>query len=530
MRDAAAPRGWNLMGSSRRWLAAGALLILAACSKDKDVDQPAKLTDFTATIRAERVWTASVADKGAKPLRLGLGLAVEGNHVYAAGRKGEVAAFDLTSGRTIWRAKTKLALSGGPGAGAGLVVVGSTFGDLEALNAADGAVRWKVRLNGEVLSAPAVGERLIAVRTVDGKLRGLSVKDGQELWTQQQQGQRLSLRGTAWPVMTGDLVLCGFDNGKVAAVNSNDGSIQWETTISPAHGKTELERLDDVDAGVKLSGSDVYAIGFQGRIAMLALDTGQIWWSHDASSFRGVGLDDGSLYVATADGEVVALRRRSGTELWRQKALLHRRLSAAVAGDTSVVTRDYQGYASWLRKHPVALAARASTGKVRISNAPVVVGNMVLVVNDAGKITAFRMTPIGGKKRPATPSEAGTAVSPTEPASTSPADAAAQGAASDSTAAPAGSASPPDTQPAPTRPPQDDRASSVPAPTPGPQPATPASPSSEPAMPAPESSAPAPAPGPTPPAPGTSQPPLPSQPTPDPLPPEPQTQPQPPPS
>jgi outer membrane protein assembly factor BamB len=469
------------MGSSRRWLAAGALLVLAACSKDKDVDQPTKLTDFNATIRAERVWTASVADKGAKPLRLGLGLAVDGKRVYAAGRKGEVAAFDLESGRVLWRAKTKLALSGGPGTGAGLVVVGSTFGDLVALNAADGAVRWKVRLNGEVLSAPAVGERLIAVRTVDGKLRGLSVKDGQELWTQEQQVPRLSLRGTAWPVMTGDLVLCGFDNGKVAAVNANDGSIQWETTISPAHGKTELERLDDVDAGVRVSGSDVYAIGFQGRIAMLALDTGQIWWSHDASSFRGVGLDDGALYVATADGEVVALRRRTGTELWRQKALLHRRLSAAVEADTSIVTGDYQGYVHWFDKATGALAARASTGKVRISNSPVVVGNMVLVVNDAGKISAFRMTPMGGK-RPATPSEAGTAVSPTEPA-------------------------------------------------PGPQPSEPASPSSEPAMPAPESPAPAPetpAPGPTPSAPGT--PPLPSQPTPDPLPPQPQTEPQPPPS
>jgi outer membrane protein assembly factor BamB len=510
------------MGSSRRWLAAGALLILAACSKDKDVDQPAKLTDVNATIRAERVWTASVADKGAKPLRLGLGLAVDGNHVYAAGRKGEVAAFDLTSGRTLWRAKTKLALSGGPGAGAGLVVVGSTFGDLVALNAADGAVRWKVRLNGEVLSAPAVSERLIAVRTVDGKLRGLSVKDGQELWTQEQQVPRLSLRGTSWPVMIGDLVLCGFDNGKVAAVNANDGSIQWETTISPAHGKTELERLDDVDAAIRVSGSDVYAIGFQGRIAMLALDTGQIWWSHDASSFRGVGLDDGSLYVATADGEVISLRRRTGTELWRQKALLHRRLSAAVEADTSIVTGDYQGYVHWLDKATGALAARASTGKVRISNSPVVVGNMVLVVNDAGKISAFRMTPIAGK-RPAAPSDAGTAVSPTEPASTSPADAAVQGAASDSTAPPAGSASPPEGQPA-TQPPPDDRASSVPAPTPSPQPAAPASPSSEPATPAPES----PAPGPNPATPGT--PPLPSQPTPDPLPPKPQTQPEPPPS
>ncbi len=512
------------MRSSRRWLAACALLILAACSKDKDVDQPTKLTDINATIKAERAWTASVADKGAKPLRLGLGLSIDGNRVYAAGRKGEVAAFDLQSGRSLWRTKTKLALSGGPSSGAGLVVVGSTFGDLVALNSSDGAVRWKVRLNGEVLSAPAVSDRLIAIRTVDGKLHGISPKDGKEVWSQEQQVPRLSLRGTASPVMTGDLVLSGFDNGKVAAINANDGSVQWETTIAPAHGKTELERMDDVDSTVRVSGPDVYAIGFQGRISMLALDTGQTWWSHDASSFRALGLDDSSIYISTSDGEVVALRRRTGTELWRQKGLLHRRLSAAIETDTAIVTGDYQGYVHWLDKATGALAARASTGKVRISNSPVAAGNMVLVVNDAGKISAFRMTPMGGK-RPATPAEAGTSVSPTEPSSASPADAAAQGVATETNTPSSGSAVPPapSAQPPAAQPPQDDRSSSVPEPAPGPQ-SAPAPTSVEPPTAAPPDS------GPIPPAPGTGQPPLPSQQTPDPLPPQQKTQPEPPPS
>ncbi len=445
------------MGISRRWLVAGVLLALAACSKDKEIDQPAKLTDFSATLRVERVWTATVADKGAKPLRLGLGLAVDGNRVYAAGRKGEVAAFDLSTGRAIWRVKTKLALSGGPGSGAGLVVVGSTFGDLVALSSTTGATVWKVRLNGEVLSAPAVNDRLIAIRTVDGKLRGISLKDGHELWTQEQQVPRLSLRGTSWPVMTGDLVLSGFDNGKVAAVNVNDGSLQWETTISPAHGKTELERLDDIDAAVRVSGSDVYAIGFQGRIAMLALDTGQIWWAHDASSFRGLGLDDAAIYISSADGDVAALRRRTGTEIWHQKALAHRRLSAVVEGDTSVVAADYQGYVHWLDKATGAIAARASTGKVRISNAPVVVGNMVLVVNDVGKISAFRTSPIGGK-RAVTPAEAGTAPSAETPAAAPPpateSPAAAPTPAAEPQAAPPGPAEPPPTEPPQSEPPK----------------------------------------------------------------------------
>src|SRR5262249_42901334 len=162
-------------------------------------------------------------------------------------------------------------------------------------------------------------------------------------------------------------------------VNMNDSSLQWEATIAPPHGRTELERLVDVDSAVKVLGQDVYAVGFQGRIAMLALDTGQIWWSHDASTYRGLGLDDESIYMATAGGEVVALRRRTGAEIWRQKGLLHRGLSAVTVMDDTVVTADSQGYVHWLDKATGDFAARVRTGKIRISNPPVVAGNSVLV-------------------------------------------------------------------------------------------------------------------------------------------------------
>jgi outer membrane protein assembly factor BamB len=492
----------------------GALLVLAACSKDKEIDQPAPLPVFNATVRVDKVWSASVPDKGGKKLRLGLGLAVDGNRVFAAGHGGEVEAFDLNTGRSLWRTKTKAPLSGGPGAGSGLVVVGSSQGEGIALDTATGTIRWRVRLNGEVLSAPAISERVVAVRTVDGKLRGLSPKDGHELWSQEEQVPRLSLRGTAWPVLTGDLVLCGFDNGKVAAVNVNDGTIQWETTIAPPHGRTELERLDDIDGAVRVSGADVYAVGFQGRVAMLALDTGQIWWSHDASSYRSLGVDDESLYMASADGEIIALRRRTGTELWRQKSLLHRRLASAVEGDSAIVTADYQGYVHWLDKATGSLAARASTGKVRVSNPPVVVGNMVLVVNDAGRISAFRTASKGGAK----------------PTVTAPAQAAPPEPAGPIAPVPQGAEIPPEDHSS-SAPPQ----SSVPE-TPAPAgpatvapPAEPAPSQTSPTEPtSPESKPTTPVAPPTPPA--TPAPPLPSQPTPDPVPPAPQTKPQPPPT
>ena len=408
------------------------MIALAACAskKDKEIDLPTKLMPFSASLRAERVWTAKVDDKKGSELRLGLGLAVDGGRVYAAGHKGDVVALDLKTGRQIWRVRTKLQLAGGAGVSGGLVAIGSSRGDIIALNPANGTTLWKTRLNGEVLAAPTISDRLIAVRTVDGKLHGLSPKDGHELWSQEQQVPRLSLRGTARPVFSGDLVLCGYDNGKVVAVSAGDGTVQWEATVAPPHGRTELERLVDIDSAVDVSGQDVYAVGFQGRVAMLALDTGQIWWSHEASSYHGLGLDDDALYMATADGEVVALRRRTGAELWRQNALLHRRLSAVATLDDTVVVGDYQGYVHWIDKASGALAARASMGKGRISNPPIVVGNMTLVINDAGAIAAFRTTPLAGAKRAPAPK-------PPEP---------------DATAAPQAPAPTPDTTAAPAAP------------------------------------------------------------------------------
>jgi outer membrane protein assembly factor BamB len=373
-------------------------LLVGACSKDKNVDEPAKLTPLTSpTLKVQRLWSSSTVDnRAAAKLRLGLGISLADKRVYVAGHGGDLVALDLANGRVLWRAKTRAPLAGGTAASGTMVLVGASDGQLFAFNAANGQALWKVRLNGEVLAAPAISDKLIAVRTVDGKLHGLNPADGHELWQQEQQVPRLSLRGTARPVIIGDVVLCGFDNGKVLAVNVNDGSVQWEATVTPPHGRTELERLADIDSPVTVNGHDVYAVGFQGRIAMLALDNGQIWWSHEASSYRGTDVDEDTLYVAEANGDVVALKAKSGAEVWRQKSLGFRAISSLAVMDTTLVTADYQGYVHWIDRATGALVARERAGKTRISNQPLVDGSTVVVVNDRGDVAAFRVTPIPG--------------------------------------------------------------------------------------------------------------------------------------
>jgi outer membrane protein assembly factor BamB len=384
----------DTLRSLRCWAAlAAALCLLAACSKNKNPEQPAKLGPIRSTLRVEHIWSASVADRAARRLRLGLGLALDGSRVFASGHKGQVEAFDLASGRRIWRTNTKLPLGGGPAARGNLVVVGASDGHVEALNAADGKPLWTVLINGAVISAPAIADNVVAVRSVDGKLRALSPTDGHELWESDQEVPSLSLRGTSSPVIVGDLIICGFDNGKVVAVNSSDGSQVWQAAVAAPHGRTEIERLADVDGPVDVAGKDVYAVGFHGNVTMLALESGQTWWAHKASSFRGLTLGNDAVYMATADGQVLALNRSNGAVIWRQPALAYRGLTAVAVSDDALITADFQGYVHFLDKHTGAFIARIRSGRERISNPPIVSGDEVVVINDGGHIAAYRMSP-----------------------------------------------------------------------------------------------------------------------------------------
>ena len=386
-------------------LGLAALLIAAGCSKDKDVEPPATLVKFPATLPVKKLWGEGVGGgKKQSVLRLGLGPAVDNGVVFAASHKGEVLAASLDTGRHIWVKKLKIPISAGPGAGAGLVVVGSSKGAVVALDGATGRELWRASLNSELLSAPAIGEKVIVIRSVDGRLHGLDAHSGKELWSVEQQVPRLSLRGTATPLIAKEVAISGFDNGKIMAVSLNTGDTVWDTALAAPHGRTELDRLVDIDSAVRVVGDNVFAAGFQGRTAMLALDSGQLWWGHDMSSYRGLAADEDNLYVTQADGIVVALRQRDGSELWRNQKLKLRRLSTPVLTSTAVAVADFQGYLHWLDKNTGELVAREHVAKERISNSPVAVGETVVVLTDRGKLAAFRATPMASA--PATPAAA----------------------------------------------------------------------------------------------------------------------------
>ncbi len=375
-------------------IALAALLIAAGCSKDKDVEPPAQLVKFPTKLAVKEIWGDKVGGgKAQVKLRLGLGPAVDNGLVFAASDQGVLLAVNLETGKKVWVKKLKLPLSAGPGAGLGMVVVGTSKGAVLAFEGATGRPLWRTQVNSELLSAPAISEKVVVMRSVDGRLHGFDSSSGKELWSVEQQVPRLSLRGTAIPIIAKEVAVSGFDNGKVMAVSLNSGDTVWDTALASPHGRTELDRLVDVDSEVRVVGENVFAAGFQGRTAMLALDSGQIWWARDMSSYRGLSVDDEDLFVTQSDGVVLALRQRDGSELWRNDKLMRRGLSTPAITSTAIAVADYQGYLHWLDKSTGELVARQRVAKFRVSNPPVAVKDTVVVLTDAGNLAAFRAMP-----------------------------------------------------------------------------------------------------------------------------------------
>jgi outer membrane protein assembly factor BamB len=388
-------------------LSLAALLIAAGCSKDKDVELPAKLVDFPQTLSVKKLWDDGVGGgKKQTKLRLGLGPAIDNGIVFAANHKGEILAVSLETGRDVWVKKLKLPISAGPEANFGMVVAGTSKGAVIALDGATGRQLWRSQINSELLSSPAISERVVVMRSVDGRLHGLDAHSGKLLWSVEQQVPRLSLRGTAIPIVAKEIAISGFDNGKVMAVSLSTGDTIWDTALASPHGRTELDRLVDIDSAVRVVGDNVFAAGFQGRTAMLALDSGQLWWSHDMSSYRGLSVDEENLYVTESDGAVVAMRQRDGAEIWRNDKLKRRGLSTPVITSTAIAVADFQGYLHWLDKSTGVLVARQRIKKKqRVSNPPVSSGDTVVVLTDAGTLAAYRASPRVQSPRPAAATE-----------------------------------------------------------------------------------------------------------------------------
>ncbi len=359
--------------------------------------EPAELVKFEPSVSVSKVWSRSVG-KGEGRIGIRQAPVVADGRVYAAAVLGGVHALDLQTGKVVWtyepareKKQPKLRLSGGPGVGDGLVVVGALDGQVIALDASNGSEKWRAKVPGEVISAPAVGQGMVFVRSNDGRVTAFDANTGERRWFNPRELPSLTVRGNA-PVVAGPGVLfIGNDDGSISTLAMQDGRTVWDQQVGTPEGRTELERMADVDGAPVLEGNTLYVSSFKNETMAIEGPTGRPLWVRDHGGAGGVAVSSGLAVVADEKGSVFGLDKNSGAAMWSQPALARRSLTgAAIHGDYAVVG-DYKGYLHWLRLDNGELAARARAGGDRLIAPPLVADGILLVQNVDGDLTAFRL-------------------------------------------------------------------------------------------------------------------------------------------
>lgn len=355
---------------------------------DDNSEPPTPLLEIETRVKITELWSKN-AGKGSTEQFLKLTPAYSQGKVYVADIRGKLQCIDTSTGDTLWKVDADMVITGGPGANESLAIIGSEEGDVLAYASETGEAVWQTKVSSAILAAPAEANGIVVVRTVDGKVFGLDAKDGARLWIYNRTVPALTLRGTSNPVITGNIVIAGFDGGRVSAIDLQSGKLIWETSVSLASGRSELERMVDIDSEPVIIDNDIYVATFQGRLASVTLENGRITWARDISSYAGLTTDGTNIYVTDDQSHVWALDRATGNSVWKQESLFARNVTApAVMGDL-VVVADLEGYLHWMDKTSGEFVARTQLSKKPILAPPVAFDNVVYAYSSDGKLSAF---------------------------------------------------------------------------------------------------------------------------------------------
>jgi outer membrane protein assembly factor BamB len=385
------------------------LLGLAGCHsfKKENIQPPTPLAkDFKPTVQVTRLWHASVGD-GAGRSGVRLRPTVVDGVLYADSTDGKLAAFDATSGKTLWSKSSRThgwfgwgdkkrkdaTYAGGPAVSGDLLAVGTLDGHVYGVNAKDGSPRWEAELDSEVLASPVVDGDLVVVRTEDGRVYGLDAATGKRNWVYDQGTvPLLSLRGNGSLLLANGVVFFGSDDGKLVALRADNGTKLWEQKFSNGEGRTEIERLNDADGAILLDGSTLYGAAYHGNLMAVDGPSGRPLWSHPFSTYTSLALSGNVIFGVNDQSQVWAFDKGTGTDIWKNDALKYRWLSGPAVQGNYVVVGDREGYVHWLQTGDGALAARERLSHKAIRAQPLVVGDTVYVVDVEGDIAAYRLS------------------------------------------------------------------------------------------------------------------------------------------
>ena len=369
---------------------------LVACSgsrvsKRENIEPPAELVDFESTIGIERAWSRSMGEGEG---RMGLRqrpVAGEGK-LYFGNVEGEVTALDAQTGRELWSQEFDgLRFAGAPGFGEGTLLMTTLDGVVLALNPDTGAERWRADVTSEVIAQPTIGRGLAVVRANDGRLFAFSITDGTRRWVFDRALPSLTLRGNSPPVIVDTALFVGYDDGSVVALRVENGSPVWEQPVSVGEGRTDLDRMSDVDGEIAFRDGLLFAGSYRGQVVAIEALNARPLWNREMSVYGGVVLAGEAVLVADDRGNLWSLDQRTGSAIWKQDALAHRWLTTPAYHAGYAAVGDIEGYVHWMSMEDGRFLGRVRHGKKALRGSPIVVDDLLIMTSTDGEIAAFRV-------------------------------------------------------------------------------------------------------------------------------------------
>jgi len=350
----------NIFYSCRLLLLAIATVFISACADDS-IDQPAELVPFDSQYFLDVKWLESS------------GAGVEGQYVFlyplilqeaaiTVSRDGVLNIIDLKTGNFVDDIDFDTTISAGVGGNEDIWLLATRDAEVIAIDAHTRKEIWRTQMPSEVVVRPVVYKNTVIVRTVDGRVLSLDIDIGNIRWQYQRVIPDLTLRGNSEPVISRDKIFVGLADGRLIAISPENGEIVWDIALAVPTGRSEIQRLVDIDGDAQLYGRILYAASYQGRIAAIDVDRGQFLWARDFSTHTGVVLDDKVLYSSDDNGHIWALDRLNGATIWKQDKLSNRKLTRPTIIGDYIAVGDFEGYVHVLSRYDGHFVARYQLG------------------------------------------------------------------------------------------------------------------------------------------------------------------------
>jgi outer membrane protein assembly factor BamB len=232
-----------------------------------------------------------------------------GGRVYVGARSGRLFAFSQ-QGQPLYRFELHESVEGEPALDPARdeLFVTTERGELLAFRASGGTLRWTAKTQGAVRRAPLLFRDALFVFSEEDVLEARSREDGSVLWSyKRDRGDGFLVAGHSGLQLTANgLLLAGFSDGTIVALDALDGRVKWEraTVVDAPDAEPGRPRYLDVDTTPVMVGNHVYAASFAAGLYCLDAHNGSVVWREpELTGITSlVALPDGSgLVTVSAD-------------------------------------------------------------------------------------------------------------------------------------------------------------------------------------------------------------------------------------